>query len=62
MDENTAPANGLKAKAVELARWVWRNRRRVAAAAIVAVPIAARYLPGFPTDEAVAVLRSFLGA
>jgi hypothetical protein len=62
MGEHSAPDKGMKAKATELARWAWRNRRKVAATAIVAIPIAARYLPGFPADEALAVLRSFLGA
>jgi hypothetical protein len=62
MGEHNAPDKGVKAKAADVARWLWSNRRKVAAAAILVVPIAARYLPGFPTNEALAVLRSFLGA
>lgn len=62
MGEHNAPDSGVTAKATDLARWVWRNRRKVAAAALVALPVVARYVPNFPADEAVSVLRSLLGA
>lgn len=44
------------------AQWVVDNRRKLIAGALVALPIVARYVPGFPTDEVVSILRSFLGA
>ncbi|MCI3271033.1 hypothetical protein [Streptomyces cylindrosporus] len=62
MGEHSAPNAGVAGKALEVVRWVWRNRRKVAAAAIVALPFVARYVPGFPSEEAVDVLRAFLGA
>ncbi|MCX4572297.1 hypothetical protein OHB41_03670 [Streptomyces sp. NBC_01571] len=62
MGEHNAPDSGVTAKAMDVARWVWRNRRKVAAVALVAVPVVARCLPGFPAEEAVSVLRAFLGA
>lgn len=62
MRDHSAPDGGAMAKVRDVARWVWRNRRKVAAAAIIAIPLAARYVPGFPADDAVSVLRAFLGA
>lgn len=44
------------------ARWVVENRRKIYAAAVVAIPLVARYVPGFPSDEILGVLRVFLGA
>ena len=61
MGEHSAPDNGVIGKARDVARWVWQNRRKVAAAALVALPVVARYVPGFPADEAVSLLRTFLG-
>lgn len=40
----------------------WRNRRKILLAAAVTVPIMARYVPGFPADEALSVVRILLGA
>lgn len=62
MGEHSAPDNGVATKLKTLAGWVWTNRRKVAAAALVVLPLAARYIPGFPAEEAVSVLRSLLGA
>jgi len=38
------------------------NRRKIYAAAVVALPLVSRYVPGFPSDEILGVLRAFLGA
>ena len=43
-------------------RWVVANRRKIYAAAVVAIPLVSRYVPGFPADEILGVLRAFLGA
>lgn len=42
--------------------WVVTHRRKVLAAAIVAIPLLSRYVPGFPADDVLSVLRAFLGA
>lgn len=62
MGEHSAADSGTVSKVRDAAGWVWRNRRKLAAAAIVALPFVARFVPGFPADEAVRVLRGFLGA
>ena len=62
MGEHSTPDTGVMTKVGDVARWVWRNRRKVAAAALVALPFVARYLPDFPSEQAVDILRAFLGA
>lgn len=42
--------------------WLLANRRKVVSVAIVALPIVSRFVPGFPSDEILSVLRGFLGA
>jgi hypothetical protein len=42
--------------------WAVANRRKILSVAIVALPIVSRFVPGFPSDEILAVLRGFLGA
>lgn len=59
MGEHSAPRDGRLTRA---ARWVRTNRRSLALAALVALPIVSRYVPDFPADEALALLRGFLGA
>jgi hypothetical protein len=59
MGEHSAPTPG---KFVTAVRWLLANKGKVASALIVAVPFVSRYVPGFPTDEVVSVLRLFLGA
>lgn len=62
MGEHSASSTGLKARARAIADKLWTHRRKITSALIVALPFASRYVPGFPTDEALAVLRAFLGA
>ncbi|MFF8473873.1 hypothetical protein [Streptomyces sp. NPDC015414] len=44
-----------------VAGWVWQNRRKVAAVLVLAVPLATRFVPDFPADEVLALLRAYLG-
>lgn len=62
MGEHSATTAGTWSKVRDVAGWAWRNRRKLAAGAIVALPFVARYVPGFPAEEAVDILRGFLGA
>lgn len=62
MGDHSAPDSGALSKLGRVARWTWTHRRKVAAVALVAIPILARYVPGFPAAEAVSLLRTFLGA
>lgn len=43
-------------------QWVSEHKRAILGALALALPLASRYVPGFPADEVLAVLRSFLGA
>jgi hypothetical protein len=58
MGEHSAPENKW---AVALG-WALRNRRKIAAALVVALPLLARLVPGFPADDVLSVLRTYLGA
>ena len=51
-----------RTRLVGAVRWVVENRRKIYAAAVVAIPLVSRYVPGFPSDEILGVLRAFLGA
>jgi hypothetical protein len=42
--------------------FVVAHRRKILSGAVVALPIVARFVPDFPSDEILAVLRGFLGA
>jgi hypothetical protein len=42
-------------------KWCVAHRRKLIAGAIVALPLVSRFVPGFPADVFVDVLRSFLG-
>jgi len=44
------------------ARWAVENRRAIYAVVVAAIPLVSRYVPGFPSDEILGVLRVFLGA
>lgn len=39
------------------AAWVIAHRRKLYAVSVVAIPLVARYVPGFPTDEVLSVIR-----
>lgn len=49
-------------KAYDAALWVGKNRRKIYAFLVVAIPLAARYIPDFPSDALMDVARIFLGA
>lgn len=59
MGEHSKPEVG---RVVSALRWVVANKGKIAAALLVVLPLVARYVPNFPTDEAVSVVRLFLGA
>jgi len=42
--------------------WALANRRKLAAAVVVALPFVARYVPGFPDDVIADALKAYLGA
>jgi hypothetical protein len=62
MADHSAKNGPLKQMALDAVGWVWRNRRKVLAGALVALPLVSRYFPGFPVDDVVKVVRLFLGA
>ena len=62
MGEHNKPESVWRTRLVRAARWVITNRRKIYAAAVVALPLVSRYVPGFPSDEILGVLRAFLGA
>lgn len=57
MGEHSAPTNKLRGWAA----YAWAHRRKIASALIVALPLASRYVPDFPSDAVLSVLRAFLG-
>ncbi|MFF7408692.1 hypothetical protein [Streptomyces lydicus] len=42
--------------------WLTKHRRKVYAVVVVLLPLVARYVPGFPADEILSVVRGILGA
>lgn len=42
--------------------WIAKNRRKVYAALVVLLPLAARLVPGFPADALLDACKVFLGA
>jgi hypothetical protein len=51
-----------ESKLAKVKALVWKHRRKIAMGVIVAMPLVSRVVPDFPTGEAVAFLRMFLGA
>ena len=47
---------------IRAAKWAVANRRKIAGALVLALPLIARYAPGFPADEIMSALRAYLGA
>ena len=45
-----------------VAGWAWSHRRKILAGVAVALPLVARYVPGFPDGALLDVLRVYLGA
>jgi len=62
MGEHSAPDGGWQGKLGRAALWLVANRRKVYAGLVVAVPLLARYIPGFPADALMEAARVFLGA
>lgn len=59
MGEHSKPREGRIRSALT---WALTNRRRIALAALLALPLVARYVPEFPTEEAVRLLKLVLGS
>lgn len=59
MGEHSAPAHSALYNAGAA---LWKHRRKIASALIVALPIVSRFVPDFPAGEIVSALRAFLGA
>jgi hypothetical protein len=60
-DHSKTEASALS-RVADGARWLIKNKAKVASALIVALPFVSRYVPGFPSEEALSILRVFLGA
>ncbi|MGW6920858.1 hypothetical protein ACWGA9_06175 [Streptomyces sp. NPDC054950] len=58
MGEHSAPESSWASRLA----WLVENRKKIVAGLVVILPLASRYVPGFPTDEVLSVLRVFLGA
>lgn len=61
MGEHSKPETGWRTRAVQAIRWLVDNRRKILAAAAVALPLVSRYVPGFPSEEILTVMRAVLG-
>jgi hypothetical protein len=48
MGDHSAENGPLKQIALDAGAYVWRNRRKILAGALVALPLVSRYFPGFP--------------
>jgi hypothetical protein len=59
MGEHSKPREGRIRSALT---WGYANRRRIALVGLLALPLVARYVPEFPTEEAVRLLRLLLGS
>ncbi len=55
-------AKALAAKTWGAVRWFAANRGKILGVAVVALPLVARYVPSFPADAVLSVVRAFLGA
>jgi hypothetical protein len=62
MGEHSGTEKSAGARVVDVAKWVFVNRRKLIAGALVALPFASRFIPGFPTDELAHILNMLLGA
>lgn len=65
MGEHSAPESSwvrVARKALTAGKWVATHRRKLYAVAVVVIPLASRYVPDFPSDAFLDVLRAFLGA
>lgn len=64
MGEHSKPRKAYDAAFMGVYRaalWARKNRRTLYAAALVLIPLAARYWPDFPADALMDALRVFLG-
>jgi hypothetical protein len=62
MGDHSAPDGGWSDKLSRGVTWFVANRRKLYAAAVVLIPLAARYIPDFPSDALLDALKVFLGA
>lgn len=69
MGEHSATGTGWRERAKALAaktwagiRWFAANRGKILGVAVVALPLISRYVPSFPADAVLDVVRAFLGA
>lgn len=65
MGEHSAPRRAYDAVFMAVydgIMWVAEHRRKLYAGALVALPLAARYIPGFPADALLDVCKAFLGS
>lgn len=59
MGEHEAPGKPSWRVALD---WALAHKRSILGVAVVALPLLSRYVPGFPAEEVLSLLRSFLGA
>lgn len=62
MGDHSAPAGGWSEKVTGAWSWFVAHRRKMYAVAMVAIPLASRFVPDFPTDVFMDAARVFLGA
>lgn len=62
LGEHSKPVEGRwKRYALAGLGWLVRNRKKVAGALVVLLPLVSRWVPDFPSDEILAAFRAFLG-
>jgi hypothetical protein len=61
MGEHNAPDPGWAVKAKAVAAWLRSNRGKVLSVLVVALPLVSRFVPDFPSDALLSVVRAFLG-
>ncbi|MGW6754537.1 hypothetical protein [Streptomyces sp. NPDC055006] len=59
MGEHSAEEPAKVAKALA---WVAAHRRKIYGVIVVALPLVARYVPGFPADAVLKIVQAFLGS
>jgi hypothetical protein len=61
MGDHSTPDAGWLDKLSRAVSWFVANRRKLYGVAIVVIPLASRYVPGFPADALLDACKVFLG-
>lgn len=62
MGEHSAPEPAWLVRVIALVQWVVANKGKILTTVIAVMPLVSRYVPWFPSEEVLSVVRLFLGA